>query len=215
MIKCRNSIISAAGFRQTFGTGKSLSFVRPLKGTLIVSSFALASAHSLASASAVPALAQGYRSGNRSLSALASVSRCERLRPLPALSQCGAIKIGVRLRSSNASLRLNPKAICLGAAQSAAMSRPVALCSQSALLGSRLSCVAASVLPTAQGPNPTLEGTAGKHSLPVPRGLRPRAAPQLRRYASLYLQLSPHTNIQERTSRIEAQQTTGANPNDR
>jgi hypothetical protein len=26
--------------------------------------------------------------------------------------------------------------------------------------------------------NPRFEGTAGKHSLPVPRGLRPRAAPQ-------------------------------------
>ena len=31
MIKCRNSITSAAGFRRTFGTGTSLSFVRPTK----------------------------------------------------------------------------------------------------------------------------------------------------------------------------------------
>jgi len=33
-------------------------------------------------------------------------------------------------------------------------------------------------------PNPRFEGTAGKHSLPVPRPLRGRAAPQAIRYAA-------------------------------
>jgi hypothetical protein len=33
-------------------------------------------------------------------------------------------------------------------------------------------------------PNHRFEETAGKHSLPVPRGLRPRAAPQAERWAS-------------------------------
>ncbi|MBS1173951.1 MAG: hypothetical protein H6R05_82 [Burkholderiaceae bacterium] len=33
-------------------------------------------------------------------------------------------------------------------------------------------------------PNPRFEGTAGKRSLPVPRPLRGRAAPQAERYAS-------------------------------
>ena len=157
------------------------STVRPLKDMPIVSSFALASAHPLASASAVLMSRFAHRLRNRSLSASSGGSLCRTSCPLPAQSQRGAIKMAPHLRSFDASLSTNAKAIGLGAAQSAAMSRPVALCSQSALLGSRLTCVAASVLPTAQGPNPTLEGTAGKHSLPVPRGLRPRAAPQLRR----------------------------------
>jgi len=34
---------------------------------------------------------------------------------------------------------------------------------------------------TTARPNPAVEGTSGKRSLPVPRRLRPRAAPQLRR----------------------------------
>jgi len=33
-------------------------------------------------------------------------------------------------------------------------------------------------------PNPRFEGTAGKLRFPVPRGLRPRAAPQAERWPS-------------------------------
>jgi hypothetical protein len=151
-----------------------------------VSSFALPSVRCFASVSAMPCWSVGRRPLSRLLSASSLGWLLDVRRPWLAQLMVCASKIGERSGSCDASLKVNPKAICLGAAHSAAMSRLVALCAQSALFGSRLGSVAASALLTAQGPNTPLEGTAGKHSLPVPSALRAPAAPQLRRWASTY-----------------------------